>query len=255
MENSREQLVKQIEDPSVVWDLIIAGGGATGLGVAVDAASRGFKTLLLEQSDFAKGTSSRSTKLVHGGVRYLAQGNIGLVIEALRERGILMDNAPHLVRNERFIIPNYSWWSGIFYSIGLSVYDLLAGKRSFGRSRLISRKELIRRIPNIQQKGLKSGVLYHDGQFDDARLAVSLALTSIEQGATLLNYFRVYGLTKEGDKVCGVIATDMGTGLKYTFKARTVINATGVFVDELLNMDEPEARLMVQPSQGIHLVF
>jgi glycerol-3-phosphate dehydrogenase len=255
MENSREQLVKQIEDPSVVWDLIIVGGGATGLGVAVDAASRGFKTLLLEQSDFAKGTSSRSTKLVHGGVRYLAQGNIGLVIEALRERGILMDNAPHLVRNERFIIPNYSWWSGIFYSIGLSVYDLLAGKRSFGRSRLISRNEVVRRIPNIRQDGLKSGVLYHDGQFDDARLAISLALTALEQGGTLLNYFRVSGLTKAENKINGVIATDMETGLKYTFKARTVINATGVFVDELLNMDEPEARLMVQPSQGIHLVF
>jgi len=255
MENSREQLVKQIEDPSVVWDLIIVGGGATGLGVAVDAASRGFKTLLLEQSDFAKGTSSRSTKLVHGGVRYLAQGNIGLVIEALRERGILMDNAPHLVRNERFIIPNYSWWRGIFYSIGLSVYDLLAGKRSFGRSRLISRNEVVRRIPNIRQDGLKSGVLYHDGQFDDARLAISLALTALEQGGTLLNYFRVSGLTKAENKINGVIATDMETGLKYTFKARTVINATGVFVDELLNMDEPEARLMVQPSQGIHLVF
>src|SRR5450432_377218 len=255
MEIKREELVKQIADPATIWDMIVVGGGATGLGVAVDAASRGFKTLLLEQSDFAKGTSSRSTKLVHGGVRYLAQGNIGLVIEALRERGILMDNAPHLVRNERFIIPNYSWWSGIFYSIGLSVYDLLAGKRSFGRSRLISRNEVVRRIPNIRQDGLKSGVLYHDGQFDDARLAISLALTALEQGGTLLNYFRVSGLTKAENKINGVIATDMETGLKYTFKARTVINATGVFVDELLNMDEPEARLMVQPSQGIHLVF
>src|SRR6202790_1059847 len=200
MQLKREELIKQIADPFFVWDLIIIGGGATGLGVAVDAASRGFKTLLLEQSDFAKGTSSRSTKLVHGGVRYLAQGNIGLVIEALRERGILLNNAPHLVRNESFIIPNYSWFNGIFYSIGLSVYDLLAGKRSFGRSRLISRSEVIRRIPNIQQKDLKSGVLYHDGQFDDARLAVSLALTGIEQGATLLNYFRVCGLTKEENK-------------------------------------------------------
>src|SRR5476649_778085 len=155
MQKKRELLVEQIADPATVWDFIVVGGGATGLGVALDAASRGFKTLLLEQSDFAKGTSSRSTKLVHGGVRYLAQGNIGLVIEALRERGILLNNAPHLVRNESFIIPNYSWWSGIFYSIGLSVYDLLAGKRSFGRSRLISRKELIRRIPNIEQKELK----------------------------------------------------------------------------------------------------
>ena len=193
-----------MDDPTIVWDLIIIGGGATGLGVAVDAASRGFKTLLLEQSDFAKGTSSRSTKLVHGGVRYLAQGNIGLVVEALRERGILLRNAPHLVRNESFIIPNYSWANGIFYSIGLSVYDLLAGKRSFGRSRLISKRELIYRIPNIQQKDLKAGVLYHDGQFDDARLAVSLALTAIEQGATLLNYFRVTSLSKQGNKINGV---------------------------------------------------
>src|SRR6202790_5483028 len=156
---NREALVEQIADTGKAWDIIVAGGGATGLGIAVDAASRGFKTLLLEQSDFAKGTSSRSTKLVHGGVRYLAQGNFGLVTEALRERGILMNNAPHLVRNESFIIPNYSWFNGIFYSIGLSVYDLFAGKRSFGRSRLISRSEVIRRIPNIQQKDLKSGVL------------------------------------------------------------------------------------------------
>lgn len=255
MEIKREKLVEQIADPETVWDLIVAGGGATGLGVAVDAASRGFKTLLLEQSDFAKGSSSRSTKLVHGGVRYLAQGNIGLVTEALRERGILLQNAPHLVRNESFIIPNYSWWSGIYYSIGLSFYDLLAGKRSFGRSRLISGKELIRRIPNIQQKGLKSGVLYHDGQFDDARLAVSLALTGLEQGATLLNYLCVTGLKKEGNKIRGVLAKDLETGILYSLRAKTVINATGVFVDELLGMDAPGSRPMVQPSQGIHLVF
>ncbi len=255
MEIKREGLVSEIADPEKVWDLIVAGGGATGLGVALDAASRGYKTLLLEQSDFAKGTSSRSTKLVHGGVRYLAQGNIGLVIEALRERGILLQNAPHLVRNESFIIPNYSWSSSIFYSVGLSVYDLLAGRRSFGRSRLISRSELIRRIPNIQQKGLKSGVLYHDGQFDDARLAVSLALTALEQGATLLNYVRITGLTKEGNRISGVLARDLETGRMYTLKAKVVINATGVFVDELLGMDAPGSRPLVRPSQGIHLVF
>ncbi len=255
MQIKRATLIEQIADETKVWDFIIVGGGATGLGIAVDAASRGFKTLLLEQSDFAKGTSSRSTKLVHGGVRYLAQGNIGLVVEALRERGILLKNAPHLVRNESFIIPNYSWWSGIFYSIGLSVYDLLAGKRSFGKSRLISRRELIRRIPNIKQDGLKSGVLYHDGQFDDARLAISLALTGIDQHATLLNYFKVCGLKKDGNKVTGVITKDVETGIEYSLKSKSVINATGVFVDELLNMDEPEARKLVQPSQGIHLVF
>lgn len=255
MSIKRADLVKQMEDPAIIWDLIVVGGGATGLGVAVDAASRGFKTLLLEQSDFAKGTSSRSTKLVHGGVRYLAQGNIGLVIEALRERGILMQNAPHLVRNEKFIIPNYSWWSSIFYSVGLSIYDFLAGRRSFGRSRLISKSELIRRIPNIRQEGLKSGVLYHDGQFDDARLAVSLALTALGKGATLLNYFRVTGLTKRLDQINGVRAVDAETGKPYTLKGKSVINATGVFVDELLGMDAPEARPMIRPSQGIHLVF
>ena len=255
METNRNALTSRIQNPAVVWDFIVVGGGATGLGVALDAASRGFKTLLLEQSDFAKGTSSRSTKLVHGGVRYLAQGNIGLVIEALRERGILLSNAPHLVRNETFIIPNYSWVNGIFYSIGLSIYDLLAGKRSFGRSRLISRSELIRRIPNIRQQGLKSGVLYHDGQFDDARLALSIALTAIEQGATLLNYFRVEALTKQENKINGVLARDQETGISYTLCAKAVINATGVFVDDLLSMDEPEARPLVRPSQGIHLVF
>jgi glycerol-3-phosphate dehydrogenase len=255
MEIKREMLVNQISDPSIIWDLIIIGGGATGLGVAVDAASRGFKTLLLEQSDFSKGTSSRSTKLVHGGVRYLAQGNIGLVVEALRERGILLRNAPHLVRNERFIIPNYTWLNAIFYSIGLSVYDLLAGKRSFGRSRLISNQEVIQRIPNIQQKDLKAGVLYHDGQFDDARLAISLAITAIEQGATLLNYLRVTSLQKERNKINGLTATDLETAISYNLKAKTVINATGVFVDEILVMDAPEAGPMVRPSQGVHLVF
>ena len=255
MQTNRESFAEQISDTSIIWDLIIIGGGATGLGAAVDAASRGFKTLLLEQSDFAKGTSSRSTKLVHGGVRYLAQGNIGLVIEALRERGILLKNAPHLVRNESFIIPNYSWFNAVFYSIGLSVYDLLAGKRSFGRSRLISRNEVVRRIPNIQWKDLKAGVLYHDGQFDDARLAISLALTAIEQGATLLNYFCVTSLNKEGNKINGVEVRDLETDISYSLKAKAVINATGVFVDEVLVMDAPEAGPIVRPSQGVHLVF
>jgi len=255
MEIRREEQIKHLSDPALIWDIIIIGGGATGLGVAVDAASRGLKTLLLEQSDFAKGTSSRSTKLVHGGVRYLAQGNIGLVVEALRERGRLLQNAPHLVRNEIFIIPNYSWWNSFFYSVGLSMYDLLSGKRSFGRSRLISKKELIRRIPNIRQAGLKSGVLYHDGQFDDARLAISLAITAIEQKATVLNFFRVDQLIKAGNKIEGVIAKDSETGISYTLRSKAVVNATGVFVDEVLLMDMPESGRMVRPSQGIHLVF
>jgi glycerol-3-phosphate dehydrogenase len=255
MHPDREAFIENITDQRKIWDVIVVGGGATGLGIALDSASRGFTTLLLEQSDFAKGTSSRSTKLAHGGVRYLAQGNIGLVTEALRERGILLENAPHLVRNESFIIPNYSWLTAIFYSIGLSVYDLMAGKRSFGRSRIISRNDVIRRIPNINTDGLTSGVLYHDGQFDDARLAISIAITAIEQGATLLNYFRVNALIKEGEKVCGVQTTNQETGKMYSIKSKTVVNATGVFVDDLLNMDQPEDGPMVRPSQGVHLVF
>src|SRR5476651_494479 len=192
----RADILKPLSDPQKEWDIIVVGGGATGLGTALDAASRGYKTLLLEQADFAKGTSSRSTKLVHGGVRYLAQGDIGLVREALYERGLLIKNAAHLVKNESFIIPNYKWWTGAFYTIGLTLYDLLAGKLGFGRSKHISKKETISRLPGIEDKGLHGGVVYHDGQFDDSRLAINLAQTAIEQGATVLNYFKVIGLVK-----------------------------------------------------------
>lgn len=253
---TREANLNHLHDTEKIWDLIIIGGGATGLGAAVDSASRGFSTLLLEQADFAKGTSSRATKLVHGGVRYLAQGDIGLVREALRERGLLLKNAPHLVKNESFIIPNYSWWDGVFYTIGLSIYDLLAGKLSFGRAKHISKKETTKRLPGIQEKGLHGGVVYHDGQFDDSRLAINLAQTAIEQGATLLNYFKITGLTKDtAGKITGVKATDTETGTNYQIKAKTVINATGVFVDNVLKMDTPEKKPMVRPSQGVHLVL
>ena len=250
----REKLVASITNPEKAWDIIVVGGGATGLGTALDAASRGYKTLLLEQADFAKGTSSRSTKLVHGGVRYLAQGDIGLVREALYERGLLLKNAAHLVKNESFIIPNYNWWSGPFYTIGLTIYDLLAGKLSFGRSKHISKKETIHRLPGIQQKNLHGGVVYHDGQFDDSRLAVNLAQTCLEQGATVLNYFRVTDLLKENGKVAGVAAEDMETGAVYNLKSKAVINATGVFVDDLLQKDEPHKKPLVKSSQGIHIV-
>jgi len=192
----RNELLKSLNDPDKVWDIIIVGGGATGLGAALDAASRGYQTLLLEQADFAKGTSSRSTKLVHGGVRYLAQGNIGLVREALYERGLLLKNAPHLVKNMSFIIPNYSWWERIFYGVGLAIYDLLSRKLSFGKTKHLSKKETLNCLPGLKPKGLYGGVVYHDGQFDDARLAVNLAQTCFEQGATVLNYFRVTGLFK-----------------------------------------------------------
>ncbi|RFM27848.1 glycerol-3-phosphate dehydrogenase/oxidase [Deminuibacter soli] len=251
---NRQQQLQHIQHSEKVWDMVIVGGGATGLGTALDAASRGLQTLLLEQADFAKGTSSRSTKLVHGGVRYLAQGNIKLVIEALYERGLLLKNAAHLAKNESFIIPNYTWWDGPFYTIGLKVYDILAGRLSLGRSQHISRKEVLRRLPNITAKGLQGGVVYHDGQFDDARLAINLAQTSIEQGATLINYMRVTALQKQQNRISGVVATDMETGNSYTIQAKCVVNATGVFVDELLQMDAPGSRPLVKPSQGVHLV-
>lgn len=253
---NRNDIIKPISDPEKIWDVIIVGGGATGLGAALDAASRGHQTLLLEQADFAKGTSSRSTKLVHGGVRYLAQGDIGLVREALHERGLLLKNAPHLVKNESFIIPNYEWWGGAFYTIGLTLYDLLAGKLGFGRAKHISKKEVINKLPTINQKGLYGGVVYHDGQFDDSRLAINLAQTSLERGATILNYFRVVSLIKnDQQKIAGVIATDVETGQTYKLKGKTVINATGVFVDDLLQMDKPGKKPLVRPSQGVHLVL
>ncbi|RXJ49975.1 glycerol-3-phosphate dehydrogenase/oxidase [Gelidibacter gilvus] len=252
---SREVLVQQVVD-NQNWDVIVIGGGATGLGVALDSVTRGFKTLLLEQSDFAKGTSSRSTKLVHGGVRYLAQGNIDLVKEALYERGLMLKNASHLIKNQSFIIPNYSWWDTILYTVGLKVYDLLAGKLSFGASIRISKKKTSKRLSTIQTKHLKGGVVYHDGQFDDARLAVNIAQTCIEQGATALNHFKVCKLlkTKEG-KVSGVMAKDAEGGVEYQLNAKVVINATGVFTDEILQMDKFDAKNTVRPSQGIHLVL
>ncbi|MGC1632789.1 MAG: glycerol-3-phosphate dehydrogenase/oxidase [Gelidibacter sp.] len=251
----RASLLGQLENNSD-WDVIIIGGGATGLGVALDSATRGYKTLLLEQSDFAKGTSSRSTKLVHGGVRYLAQGNIDLVKEALYERGLLLNNASHLVNNQTFIIPTYKWWNTFFYTIGLKTYDLLAGKLSFGKSIRISKKETFSRLSTIKKEHLKGGVVYHDGQFDDARLAVNIAQTAIEQGATVLNHFRVIQLQKDvNGKLNGVTAIDKESHKEYNLNTKVVINATGVFTDEILKMDNAEAKNTVRPSQGIHLVL
>ena len=238
-----------------VWDLCIIGGGATGLGVAVDAASRGFRTILLEQYDFAKGTSSRATKLVHGGVRYLQQGNVKLVTEALHERGILRRNAPHLVNNQSFIVPNYKWWEGPFYGIGLKVYDWMAGSLGLGKSRLLSREETLQLAPTLDADGLRGGVLYHDGQFDDARLAIELAKTAAEQGAVVLNYFKVEGLEKDNGRIGGVTVTDTISGKTYSVRAKTVINATGVFTDNILKMDDPAGEPIIAPSQGVHLVL
>lgn len=252
---NREDMIQRLESEKTSWDIIVIGGGATGMGIAVDAASRGYRTLLLEQHDFGKGTSSRSTKLIHGGVRYLQQGNVSLVLESLKERGILLKNAPHLVHDCPFIVPNYDWWEGPFYGVGLKLYDLLAGKHGFGTSEHLSKEETIKRIPTIEQKDLKGGVIYYDGQFDDARLVIDLAKTAFEQGALVLNYMPVIGLVHKQDLVCGVRIQDVITEKTYEISAKAVINATGVFADSIIRMDFPQAPPFIQASQGIHLVL
>lgn len=251
----RESLIKQLKN-GTNWDVIVIGGGATGLGIALDSTTRGFKTLLLEQVDFAKGTSSRSTKLVHGGVRYLAQGNIDLVKESLYERGLLLKNASHLVGNQSFVIPCYTLWGRIKYSIGLKIYDVLAGKLSFGKSFFITKNEMLSRLKTIKTEGLKGGVVYHDGQFDDSRLALNMAQTCIENGATILNHFKVEEILKnENGNVNGVITKDTETAISYAINSPVIINATGVFTDAILKMDNSEAKNIIKPSQGIHLVL
>src|ERR1700740_2965733 len=196
---NRAAMLARVKERSTPWDIVVIGGGATGVGVAVDAANRGFAVLLLEREDFGKATSSRSTKLVHGGVRYLEQGNVTLVMEALKERGLLRQNAPHLVHDLAFVVPSYSWWETPFYGIGLKVYDLLAGKYGFGRSRILSREEILERLPHIQTDGLKQVFVYYDGQFDDTRLLMHLAQTAADHNATLLNYAGVTEITKDND--------------------------------------------------------
>lgn len=253
----RNQMLRKFKNnQDKIWDVVVIGGGATGLGVALDSATRNFSTLLLEQDDFSKGTSSRSTKLVHGGVRYLAQGDISLVLEALHERGLLRQNAPHLVKNQKFIIPNYSWWTGPFFTIGMKVYDMMSGKLGLGRSERITKEETLKAIPNLDEKDLNGGVIYYDGQFDDSRLAINLAQTIIENGGVAVNYFKVTGLLKDNDQiVCGVEATDMETGETFKIKSKSVINATGVFVDDILKMNDPEAKNIIRPSQGVHIIL
>ncbi|SHJ47897.1 glycerol-3-phosphate dehydrogenase [Hymenobacter daecheongensis DSM 21074] len=247
-------LARLAETPE--WDVLIIGGGATGLGVAVDAASRGYRTLLLERADFAQGTSSRSTKLAHGGVRYLAQGNVGLVREALRERGRMLRNAPHLVRRQAFVIPCYRWWERGWYLLGLKLYDMLAGRFGIGGSRALSAAKTLRHLPGLQPAGLRGGVLYYDGQFDDARLALALARTAADQGATVLNYITLTALRKDAaGRITGATARDEETGQPYELRAKVVVNATGVFVDEVLCLDQPAAAPLVRPSQGVHVVL
>ncbi|MBW2267043.1 MAG: glycerol-3-phosphate dehydrogenase/oxidase, partial [Deltaproteobacteria bacterium] len=237
------------------FDVLVIGGGATGLGCAVDATSRGCRTALLEAVDFAKGTSSRSTKLVHGGVRYLQQGNIGLVLEALRERGNLCRNAPHLVHDLAFVVPRYRWWEGPFYGVGLKMYDALARDRKIAPSVLLDREETLREIPNVEPNELMGGVRYHDAQFDDARMALSLARTAADHGGVVVNHTRVVEFVKEAGQVCGVVAIDAETGRELRIHARVVINATGVFADNLRRLDDPEANVTTTPSQGVHLVL
>ena len=252
---NRAEMLDRVKAREKVWDFIIIGGGATGVGCAVDAASRGFDVLLLEQSDFGKGTSSRSTKLVHGGVRYLASGNLSLVREALKERHTLQKNAAHLVKNQSFIVPCYSLWQKSFYGAGLKIYNFLSGKYGFGKSKILSKTETLRRLPNVKFQNLRGGVLYFDGQFDDARLLIDLVKTAAEQGAVILNYTKVFGLTKHENKVDGVRFQNTETGEEVTAKAKIVINATGAFCDAIRKLSDEKEEKIIAPSQGIHLVF
>ncbi len=253
---NRTAMMERLRAEPALWDVVVIGGGATGLGSAIDAAARGYRTLLLEAGDFARGTSSRSTKLVHGGVRYLQQGNVSLVLEALRERGLLRDNAPHLVHDLPFVVPNYDWWEAPFYGVGLRVYDMMAGKLGFGASRNLSREETLERLPTLETEGLRGGVIYFDGQFDDARLAIDMAQTGADLGATLLNYMTVTSFEKSSSgAVAGVKARDEETGLEVDIQARVVVNATGAFTDSLRKLDEPDAARLIRPSQGVHIVI
>jgi glycerol-3-phosphate dehydrogenase len=253
---NRAEMYRRLQGHAGPWDMIVVGGGATGAGVAIDGASRGYDVLLLEQSDFGKGTSSRSTKLVHGGVRYLEQGNVSLVMEALKERGLLLQNAPHLVRNLGFVVPNYDWWEAPFYGVGLKLYNVLAGKYGFGASRILSREETLECLPTLNTDGLRGGVIYFDGQFDDSRLLINLIATASEQGAVVLNYAQVIGLTRDSDGfVNGVQVRDMENGQEFEAAAKVVVNATGPFTDDMRRKADPSAQPIIAPSQGIHLVF
>ena len=252
----REVMLEKLASRRQPWDMLVIGGGATGVGIAVDAASRGYDVLLLEQHDFGKGTSSRSTKLVLGGVRYLEQGNISLVMEALKERGLLRQNAPHLVHDLAFIVPSYTWWESPFYGFGLKVYNMLSGRYRFGPTSRLSRDEILKRLPTIKTEGLQGGVVYYDGQFDDTRLLINLVTTAYERGAVLLNYVEVTKLLRDVDGfISGVVAQDRESARQLEISARVVINATGAFCDAVRKMADPAATTLIAPSQGIHLVF
>jgi len=254
---NRAEMLRCASETGSVWDLVVIGGGATGAGVAVDAATRGYSVLLLERGDFGCGTSSRSTKLVHGGVRYLRQGHVGLVVEALRERGRLRHNAPHIVHDRAFVLPCYRRRELLMYGIGLKAYDLLAAavRQRLGRSVFISAEEVKRQLPTVQTEGLRGGVLYHDGQFDDSRLLIQLLMTAADQGATVLNYAAVTGLSRRGGRLDGVIARDLESGADIVVRARMVVNAAGPFCDDIRRLNNPRAEPMLAASRGSHIVL
>ena len=257
LNTTRAELLARLAEPKT-YDLAIIGGGATGLGLALDATARGFSVVLIDATDFAKGTSSRSTKLVHGGVRYLAQGNISLVYEALHERTTLLHNAPHLAQPLAFVLPCYRYWELPFYGAGLILYDALSGNRSLGRTRFWSAKQTLEHLPNLHTKDLKGAIKYWDGQFDDARLALALARTAAQRGALLLNYCTALELTHTNGKITGLLAQDNETQQTYQINAKCVVNATGVWVDALREKDQAavgsRSTDMVAPSQGVHIV-
>ena len=237
------------------FDVAVVGGGATGLGCAVDAAARGYSVLLVERDDFGAGTSSRSTKLVHGGVRYLARGDVRLVREALRERGRLLANAPHIVHTRAFAVPAYAWWEKPYYGAGLFAYDRLAMSLGIGHTELLSEAEYVERVPTARRDGLDGGVLYYDGQFDDARLALALARTAADLGAVVLNHTACVGIETSGGRVDGLRIRDGEDGDERSVRARVVVNATGVWADEVRRLADPGARALLEPSRGAHVVL
>ena len=251
----RNKNISFLNSSKLTWDIIVIGGGASGLGTALDSVNRGYKTLLIEKHDFSKGTSSRSTKLVHGGVRYLQNGDISLVVEALRERGVMRKNAPHLVKDLSFVIPSYDWWSSPFYGLGLKIYDMMAGNLGLGASKTLTKEETLELIPNVNQKDLRGGIIYHDGQFDDSRMAISLAQSIEDHSGKVINYMAVTNILKKNDIVEGVEVLDTLTGIKYLIRSKVVINATGVFSDEISKMDQPNSKNKIRPSQGVHIVL
>ncbi len=252
----RETMIASMKNQPEGYDFIVIGGGATGIGIALESIARGYSTLLVEQSDFTKSTSSKSTKLVHGGVRYLAQGDLALVREACVERGRLLANAPHLVRNQSFIIPAAGFWDELMYTVGLTFYDLLAGKYSLGRSLHISKRKVLERIPTLNPKKMTAGISYHDGQFDDSRLAINALQTAASLGAHVINYMQVDSLSKDSSgKINGVYLQDKESGEGYQVKGKAIINATGIFADEVMQMDNPGMKKIIRPSQGVHIVL